>query len=131
VLFLRGTRRHRLFEKKPSIVSLEMSSHALSPSVKCVGGGPKVCCWWSFLLFSFYFSLFQLKYKFILFIFLFFNSNPYVFYCLFLSVTLLKKVFYVFNSVLKLQFIIYCFHQFGCYSFELSFLSLDLLLKFY
>jgi hypothetical protein len=89
-----GARCHRLFEKKPSIVSQEVPSPTLSPSVKRVGGGPKVNLL-PMVVSSFFFLLFSLPVKVQVypFFFLFFNFNPYVFYCLFLSMTLLKKFF--------------------------------------
>ena len=89
-----GARCHRLFEKKPSIVSQEVPSPTLSPSVKRVGGGPKVNLL-PMVVSSFFFLLFSLPVKVQVYplFFLFFNFNPYVFYCLFLSMTLLKKFF--------------------------------------
>ena len=68
------------------------------------------CRWWydslsPMVVSSFFFlllSLFQLKYMLVLFFFLFFNFSPYVFYCLFSSLTLLEMFFNVFNSVFKL-----------------------------
>jgi hypothetical protein len=127
-----GARCHRLFEKKPSIVSQEVPSPTLSPSVKRVGGGPKVNLL-PMVISSFFFLLFSLPvkvqvYPFFLFVFQF---QSLCFLLLIFVHDPFKKVFYVFNSVLKLQFIIYCFHQFGRYFFDLSFLPLDLLLKFY
>jgi hypothetical protein len=40
---------------------------------------------------------------------LFFNFSHYIFYYLFLSLTLLEKFFFIFNLVFKLQLLSLCF----------------------
>jgi len=81
-------------------MSLEVSSCALPLGVECVGGGTTVDRRWSFL-FPTLISL-PVKVHACPFFFFFFNFSPYVFYCLFSSLTLLEMFFNAFNSVFKL-----------------------------
>ena len=100
------------------------------PGEERVSGGPMICHRQSFLFFFLLFSLFLLKYMFVLFSFCF-HFQPLCFLLLIFIIDPFGKFFMFSIQSLNYNLSYIFFHKFGTYSFDLSFLPLDLLLTFY